>query len=119
MKAVVMYEASGPSVFKDESRPIPTPREGQVLIPVKAFGLNQSELFMRQGHLPGVLFPCILDIKAVGLFKDAPGKEFSKGERVASAMGGMGHEFDGSYAGDSCVPAGQVQVGLCFWQGCP
>ena len=112
MKAAVIYEAGGPGVFKLESRPIPTPKVGQVLIQVKAFGLNRSELFTRQGHSPGVPFPRILGIEAVGLVKDAPGKEFSKDERVATAMGGMGREFDGSYAEYTCVPAGQVQVGL-------
>ena len=54
MKAAVIYEAGGPEVLKIESRPIPTPQVGEVLIRVKAFGLNRSELFTRQGHSPGV-----------------------------------------------------------------
>lgn len=110
MKAAVIYEAGGPEVFKVESRPIPTPTRGQVLIQVKAFGLNRSELFTRQGHSPGVPFPRVLGIEAVGLVKDAPGNEFSQGQRVATAMGGMGRQFDGGYAEYTCVPAGQVQV---------
>jgi hypothetical protein len=48
MKAVVIREAGGPEVLKVESRPVPSPRTGQVLIRVKAFGLNRSELFTRQ-----------------------------------------------------------------------
>ena len=44
MKAVVIYAAGGPEVLKIENRPIPTPQTGQVLIRVKAFGLNRSEL---------------------------------------------------------------------------
>ena len=48
MKAAVVYEAGGPEVLKVEQRPIPTPKQGQVLIHVKAFGLNRSELFTRQ-----------------------------------------------------------------------
>jgi NADPH:quinone reductase-like Zn-dependent oxidoreductase len=47
MKAVVIYEPGGPEVLKVESRPIPAPNSGQVLIRVKAFGLNRSELFTR------------------------------------------------------------------------
>jgi NADPH:quinone reductase-like Zn-dependent oxidoreductase len=109
MRAVVTYEAGGPEVLKIENRPIPAPKMGQVLIRVKAFGLNRSELFTRQGHSPGVKFPRILGIEAVGVVEEAPGGEFQKGDVVASAMGGMGREFDGGYAEYTCPPASQVQ----------
>ncbi len=109
MKAVVIYEPGGPEVLKVESRPIPVPHSGQVLIRVKAFGLNRSELFTRQGHSPGVKFPRVLGIEAVGVVEEAPGGEFQKGDVVASAMGGMGRQFDGGYAEYTCPPASQVQ----------
>ena len=110
MKAAVIYEAGGPEVLKIESRPIPMPQPGEVLIQVKAFGLNGSELFTRQGLSPGVTFPRVLGIEAVGLIEEAPGGEFTNGEIVATAMGGMGRDFDGGYAEYTCVPASQVQV---------
>ena len=109
MKAVVIYEAGGPEALKVETRPIPAPLSGQVLIRVKAFGLNRSELFTRQGHSPGVKFPRVLGIEAVGVVEEAPGGEFQKGDVVASAMGGMGREFDGGYAEYTCPRASQVQ----------
>ncbi len=110
MKAAVIHEAGGPEVLKIESLPIPTPKSGQVLIRVKAFGINRSELFTRQGHSPSVKFPRILGIEAVGLVEQAPGDEFQKGDIVATAMGGMGRQFDGGYAEYTCVPAKQVQI---------
>src|SRR6202790_2332808 len=110
MKAVVMHEAGGPEVLKIESRPIPTPHSGEVLIRVKAFGLNRSELFTRQGHSPGVKLPRVLGIEAAGLVEEAPGGEVRKGDVVVNAMGGMGRQFDGGYAEYTCVPATQVQV---------
>jgi len=110
MKAAVMYAPGGPEVLKVESRPIPAPRAGQVLIRIKAFGLNRSELFTRQGLSPGVHFPRILGIEGVGIVEEAPGGEFKKGETVATVMGGMGRQFDGSYAEYTCVPAKQLQV---------
>jgi NADPH:quinone reductase-like Zn-dependent oxidoreductase len=110
MKAAVIREAGGPEVLKIESRAIPTPRSGQVLIRVKAFGLNRSEMFTRQGHSPNVKFPRILGIEAVGLVEEAPGNEFQKGDIVATAMGGMGRQFDGGYAEYTCVPVTQVQL---------
>jgi NADPH:quinone reductase-like Zn-dependent oxidoreductase len=90
MKAAVIHEAGGPEVLKIESLPIPTPQNGEVLIRVKAFGLNRSELFTRQGHSPNVKFPRVLGIEAVGLVESAPGGEFRTGDLVATAMGGWG-----------------------------
>jgi len=52
MRAVVIDAPGGPEVLKIESRAVPVPRAGQVLIRVKAFGLNRSEMFTRQGHSP-------------------------------------------------------------------
>lgn len=109
MKAVVIREAGGPDVLKVESHPIPSAEPGQILIKVKAFGLNRSELFTRQGHSPNVKFPRVLGIEAVGIVEFAPGGEFAVGTPVATAMGGMGRQFDGSYAEFVCVPAAQVQ----------
>jgi len=110
MNAAVIHEAGGPEVLKIGSLPIPTPKNGEVLIRVKAFGLNRSELFTRQGHSPTVKFPRVLGIEAVGVVEAAPGGEFRKGDIVATAMGGMGRQFDGGYAEYTCVPAKQVQI---------
>jgi NADPH:quinone reductase-like Zn-dependent oxidoreductase len=110
MKAVVVHRPGGPEVLEIEDLPIPEPERGEVLIRVKAFGLNRSELFTRQGHSPGVKFPRVLGIEAVGLVEEAPNGEFEKGEVVATAMGGLGREFDGGYAEYTCVPAMQVQA---------
>ncbi|MBB5498658.1 zinc-binding alcohol dehydrogenase family protein [Paraburkholderia sp. MM5384-R2] len=109
MKAVVIHEPGGPEVLRLEQRPIPSPQRGEVLIRVKAFGLNRSEMFTRQGFSPDVKFPRVLGIEAVGIVEEAPGMEFVKGDTVATAMGGMGRQFDGSYAEYTCVPARQVQ----------
>jgi NADPH:quinone reductase-like Zn-dependent oxidoreductase len=110
MKAAVMYAPGGPEVLRVEDRPIPKPDPGWVLIQVKAFGINRSEMFTRQGHSPGVTFPRVLGIEAVGIVEEAPNGEFRKGDVVATAMGGMGRAFDGGYAEYTCVPASQVQA---------
>ena len=110
MKAAVIRVSGGPEVLNHEDWPVPEPDSGWVLIRVKAFGLNRSELFTRQGHSPNVQFPRVLGIEAVGIVELAPGGEFEPGQTVATAMGGMGREFDGSYAEYTCVPAGQVKT---------
>ena len=109
MKAVVIHQAGGPEVLNLEDRPMPAPKPGWVLIRVRAFGLNRSELFTRQGHSPNVRFPRILGIEAVGEVVEAPGGGFAPGDKVATAMGGMGRAFDGGYAEYTLVPASQVQ----------
>src|SRR5713226_7129584 len=110
MKAAVIHKAGGPEAFKIASLAVPKPQNGEVLIRVKAFGLNRSELFTRQGLSPDVPFPRVLGIEAVGLVESAPGNEFQHGDIVATAMGGMGRQFNGSYAEYTCVPATQVQL---------
>lgn len=109
MKAVVIREAGGPGVLNLETMPVPTPKPGWVLIRVRAFGLNRSELFTRQGHSPNVPFPRVLGIEAVGEVVAAPDGGFDPGDKVATAMGGMGRQFDGGYAEYTLVPIGQVQ----------
>lgn len=86
MRAAVIHEAGGPEVFKLEDVPIPTPKENEVLIHTRAFGLNRSELFTRQGHSP-VEFPRILGIEAVGEVESCPSGTFNKGDIVATCMG--------------------------------
>ena len=110
MRAAVIEVAGGPEALKLQERPVPAPEAGWVLIKVMAFGINRSELFTRQGHSPSVRFPRILGIEAVGQVVEAPGGEFPEGQTVATAMGGMGRQFDGSYAEYTCVPASQVQA---------
>jgi NADPH:quinone reductase-like Zn-dependent oxidoreductase len=108
MKAVVIHEAGPPDVLRIERRPIPQPKPGWVLIRVRAFGLNRSELFTRQGHSPNVHFPRILGIEATGTVVAAPDGAFKVGDTVATAMGGMGRQFDGGYAEYVLVPRTQV-----------
>ena len=68
------------------------------MIQNRAFGLNRSEWFTRRGQSPTVQFPRVLGIECVGEVVSAPGSDLSRGMRVAAMMGGMGREFDGSYA---------------------
>ena len=109
MKAAVIRRPGGPEVLELENRPVPVPQPGQVLLRVRAFGLNRSELFTRLGQSPNVAFPRILGIEAVGTVAEAPSGEFQPGDTVATVMGGMGRDYDGGYAEYTCVPAKQVQ----------
>jgi NADPH:quinone reductase-like Zn-dependent oxidoreductase len=104
MTAIVVEQAGSPDVLQIKTLARPVPQPGWVLIQVKAFGLNRSELFTRQGYSPTVQFPRVLGIECVGVVEAAPGTSFKPGQKVAAIMGGMGREFDGGYAEYTCVP---------------
>jgi len=108
MRAIVLEHPGPPEMLEIHTVPRPEPRPGWVLIQVKAFGLNRSELFTRQGYSPCVTFPRILGIECVGVVQAAPGTSLPVGQTVAAVMGGMGRAYDGGYAEYALVPAGQV-----------
>jgi NADPH:quinone reductase len=108
MRAVVLDGPGPPEALVIRDLPVPEPEPGWVLIRVRAFGLNRSELHMRLGLAEGVTFPRVPGIEAVGVVAACPGGEFRPGQQVAALMGGMGRAFDGGYAEYTCVPEGQV-----------
>ncbi len=85
MKAVVIHETGGPDVLKVEERPVPDVKPGWILVRVRAFGLNRSEMFTRLGQSPNVTFPRIPGIEAVGEIADSSDSTSAKGDTVASA----------------------------------
>jgi NADPH:quinone reductase-like Zn-dependent oxidoreductase len=108
MRAVVLDAPGPPEALVIRHLPIPDPSAGWVLIRVKAFGLNRSELHTRLGLAQGVTFPRVPGIEAAGVVAGCPGGEFGVGQQVVAMMGGMGRTFDGGYAEYTCVPISQV-----------
>jgi NADPH:quinone reductase-like Zn-dependent oxidoreductase len=109
MLAVVVHEPGGPEVLRVEERPIPEARPGRVLVRVRAFGLNHSELITRAGGSgDAVSFPRVLGIECAGEVVEAPGSDLSTGQRIVAAMGGMGRDYDGGYEQYALVPASQA-----------
>ena len=110
MKAVVLYQTCSPEELTIIEIPVPEVKPGWVLIKVKAFGLNRSELMMREyeGNATYIQLPRILGIECVGEIADGSDSSFRKGQRAVALMGGMGRSFDGSYAEYTLVPAKNV-----------
>lgn len=110
MKAVVLTQTGTPDVLRISEVPIPEVKPGWVLIKVKAFGLNRSELMMREyeANAPYIQLPRILGIECVGEIADGSDTGFQKGQKVVALMGGMGRSFDGSYAEYTLLPAKNV-----------
>ena len=108
MRAVVVDRPGPAEVLQIRELPIPQPEPGHVLIRVKAFGLNRSELHFRQGLATSGTFPRVPGIEATGIVAAGSGGEFAPGTQVVTMMGGMGRAFDGGYAEYVLVPVVQV-----------
>ena len=104
MKAAITTKAGNPEVIEIQEIATPKVKPGWILINVKAFGLNRSELFTRRGDSPGVIFPRIQGIECVGIVEEDPSNTYAKGQQVAAIMGGMGRFFEGAYAELTLVP---------------
>ena len=52
MTAIAISEPGGPMVLKPEKRPLPEPRPGEILIRVRAAGVNRPDVAQRQGAYP-------------------------------------------------------------------
>jgi oxidoreductase len=109
MKAVVVYKPGGPEQLVYTDVPRPALKAGWSLVRVRAFGVNHSEIFTRQGLSPSVSFPCILGIECVGTVEETTDAvRLPAGQRVVSLMGEMGRAFDGGYAEYVLLPNEQI-----------
>lgn len=110
MKAAILTKTGAPEVLTVTDVPIPTVKAGWVLVRVKAFGINRSELMMRQfeGDASYIQLPRIMGIECAGEIADPSDSGWQKGQRVVALMGGMGRTFDGSYAEYAMLPTKNV-----------
>jgi putative PIG3 family NAD(P)H quinone oxidoreductase len=52
MTVIAISEPGGPLVLKPEKRPLPEPKPGEILIKVRAAGVNRPDVLQRQGAYP-------------------------------------------------------------------
>src|SRR5262245_17182853 len=106
MRAIIIKQFGGTDSLAIENLPDPVPKPGNVLIEVKAFGINHAETHMRKGEWAEAAQ--VSGIECVGLVKSCPGGEFAEGTKVAAFMGGLGRTINGSYAEYTCPPVTNV-----------
>lgn len=106
MRAMVITEPGGPEVLEIQEVAEPVPGEGEILIRVKAFGINHAETHMRKGEWPEAA--PISGIEAVGTVADDPAGALPSGAKVVAIMGGLGRVRNGSYAEYTVAPATNV-----------
>jgi len=106
MKAIVITAYGGPEVLSVAELPDPVPAAGEVLIRVRAFGLNHAETYMRSGAWGTVAQ--VTGIECAGTVQADPNGRLAAGTPVIAILGGMGRTRNGSYAELVTVPAGNV-----------
>lgn len=101
MQAVVISQFGGPEQLVVKDLPTPVPEDGEVLIKVRAFGINRAETQMRAG----TWFEAapVSGIECVGKVEQDSTGRLARGQTVAAIMGGMGRTRNGSYAEYTCV----------------
>jgi NADPH:quinone reductase-like Zn-dependent oxidoreductase len=106
MRAIVLEKFGDLDSLVYKEIPEPEPKTGQVVIEIKAFGINHAEMHMRRGEWAEAA--PVSGIECVGLVKSCPGGEFPIGAKVAALMGGLGRTINGSYAEYTRAPASNV-----------
>jgi NADPH:quinone reductase-like Zn-dependent oxidoreductase len=84
MRQIVTTTTGGIDVLKVQQKPDPTPRDDQVLIRVRAAGLNFADILSRQG-----------------LYPDSPPKPIVMGYEVAGVVEAVGKDVNSSFQGKS------------------
>ena len=108
MKEIVITEYGGPDVLKVKDLPTPEVSADEVLIEVKAAGLNRSDVFQREGNYPAPKGASaeIPGLEVAGtVVKCGPYvKDFTVGDRVCALLAGGGYaEYVGVREGQ-CLP---------------
>jgi NADPH:quinone reductase-like Zn-dependent oxidoreductase len=116
MRSVWIPKAGPPEVLEVRDGPDPAPRPGEVLIRVRAAGVNFADVSARLGLYPDAPpFPCVVGYEVAGVVEQAPDVPgVAPGRRVVALT-----RF-GGYAEAVAVPAAQVfplPEALSFEQG--
>ena len=122
MKAIIVHEYGEPEVMKLEDVPLPTPEGDQVLVRIKATGVNPVDTYLRSGnHAHAPKLPYTPGKDAAGIVEAAgPGAEnFKAGDRVYTAG-----SVSGTYAEYAVCNESQLgrlpenvsfEEGACVW----
>lgn len=119
MKAVRQHEFGGPEVLRYEDAPVPTLQEGEVLVKVKAIGINPPDWYLRDGYKmlppewqPNVPFPVILGTDIAGVVDEvAPGvTEFAPGDEVYAMVRFPSYGPSQAYAQYVSVPVNELAI---------
>ena len=110
MRTMVVRRYGPPEVFESQQAPDPQPKPGEVVIRVKAIGVNFADLLQRMGVYPGTPKPPFVPgIEIAGVVeKVAEGGKSGDGEPVRPGDAVAAFTSFNAYAEWAAVPARQV-----------
>ena len=104
MKAIRIHEDGGPEVLRYEDVPDPEPRDGEVLVDLRAASLNHLDVWIRKG-LPSVPKPRILGADGAGVIAGTDERVvINPGILRDGKMHIVGETMDGTHAERIAVP---------------
>ena len=112
MRAIEITKAGPPDVLQLCERPMPTLKDGEVLIRVHAAGINRPDVLQRLGHYPvppGASDLPGLEVAGEIVDGDLAGTDFQKGDLVCALVQGGGYAEYCAAPATQCLP---VPVGL-------
>src|ERR1700733_6846348 len=111
-KIVRFHTLGGPEVLQIEEEPIPVPAKGEVLLRVKAIGLNRAEVMFRAGqYLETPILPAKLGYEAAGVV-EAVGPDVDKswlGKKASTVPSFLMTQY-GVYGEVAIIPASALAV---------
>ncbi|WP_134090924.1 NAD(P)H-quinone oxidoreductase [Olivibacter sp. XZL3] len=115
MKAIVITQYGTPEALQLQDKPDPAIRPDEVLIDVKAAGVNRPDIFQRKGNYsapPGVV-PDIPGLEVSGIIRECGSdvKKWKIGDRVCALIAGGGYAEKVVVCADHCLP---VPASLSF-----
>jgi putative PIG3 family NAD(P)H quinone oxidoreductase len=92
MRAVEITKPGGPEVLQPAERPVPAPRENELLIKVAAAGVNRPDVLQRTGHYPVPAGASDLPgLEVAGEVVGGSTKYFKLGDKVCALVAGGGY----------------------------
>jgi NADPH2:quinone reductase len=108
MKAIRIYEDGGPDVLRYEDAPDPEPKDGEVLVELRAASLNHLDVWIRKG-MPSVPKPRILGADGAGVIAGTDERVvINPGILEGGKMHIVGETRDGTHAELIAVPRAYV-----------
>ncbi len=107
MTAVEITEGGGPEVLKPATRPVPSPKPGEVLIKVAASGVNGPDIWQRQGAYPpppGASDLLGLEIAGTVVALGEGAGNWSAGDTVCALTNGGGYAEYCPAEASHCLP---------------
>lgn len=108
MKAIVITAPGAPEVLKIQERQKPSPKPNEVLIRVKAAGVNRPDVFQRKGNYPPPpdVPQDIPGLEIAGIVEEigAEVTRWKNGDRVCALVGGGGYAEFAVVDARHCLP---------------